>query len=134
MVSMVQPLSIIYYSVVSKKKIKKIKKTIDFLKKKMYLYSVVRKYEPNIGDEMGFNFAKLRGRIREIYETEGKLAHDLGITHTCLGQKLNGKSAFRSTEITKIVGLLKIDSKDIPDYFFARMFVNTNQPEEGASQ
>jgi hypothetical protein len=82
---------------------------------------------------MGLNYAKLRGRIREIYETEGQFARSLGITHTCLGNKLNGKSAFTSTEITKIVGLLKIDNKDIPDYFFVPLSTNVDRTaKEGA--
>jgi len=64
-----------------------------------------------------FNYSKLRGRIREIYGTETKLAADMGMDRMALSVRLNNKREFSQTEILKICELLKIGMEGVVDYF-----------------
>lgn len=67
---------------------------------------------------MMFNYAKLRGRIKEIFDTENVFAKNLGISQTSLSQKLNNKVEFTQKEIKKAIELLHIPKEEIPIYFF----------------
>ena len=67
---------------------------------------------------MMFNYAKLRGRIKEIFDTESTFAKNLGISQTSLSQKLNNKVEFSQKEIEKAIELLHISKEEIPVYFF----------------
>lgn len=67
---------------------------------------------------MMFNYAKLRGRIKEIFDTENVFAKKLGISQTSLSQKLNNKVEFTQKEIERAVELLHIPKEEIPMYFF----------------
>lgn len=67
---------------------------------------------------MMFNYAKLRGRIKEIFDTETTFAKNLGISQTSLSQKLNNKVEFTQKEIEKAIELLHIPKEEIPMYFF----------------
>ena len=67
---------------------------------------------------MMFNYAKLRGRIKEIFDTENAFAKNLGISQTSLSQKLNNKVEFTQKEIEKAIELLHIPKEEIPMYFF----------------
>lgn len=67
---------------------------------------------------MMFNYAKLRGRIKEIFDTENVFAKKLGISQTSLSQKLNNKVEFTQKEIEKAIELLHIPKEEIPMYFF----------------
>lgn len=65
-----------------------------------------------------FDFAKLRGRIIEKYESVEKFAASMGITSTTLGRKLSNKTTFKQDEIVKACELLDIRFGEIPEYFF----------------
>lgn len=66
-----------------------------------------------------YNYSKLLGKIKEIYDTQEKFALALGIGRVSLSQRLNGKLEFSQNEILKSCELLSIKKKDIPLYFFA---------------
>jgi len=66
-----------------------------------------------------FKYAKLRGRIREKFGTEGKFAEALGISSISLSRKLNGGTQFKSKEIKKWCSLLDIPIEEVGLYFFA---------------
>ncbi|WP_295089926.1 DUF739 family protein [uncultured Ruminococcus sp.] len=68
--------------------------------------------------ELQFAYNKLRGRIREICDTDQRFAELMGVTNTTISAKLNGKSEFSQHEIFKAVEILDLDSSDISDYFF----------------
>lgn len=68
---------------------------------------------------MDFKYAKLRGRIKEKYETEGKFAEAMGITQMSLSRKFNGKTQFSSGDIKKMSELLEIPLEEAGVYFFA---------------
>lgn len=68
---------------------------------------------------MAFRYDKLRGRIREVCETDYVFAEMMGFSKATLSKKLNNKSEFSQPEILRAVEVLKLDKADIPNYFFA---------------
>lgn len=69
---------------------------------------------------MDFNYSKLRGKIREVFNTQEAFADALEISTTSLSEKLNNKVQFSQKEIEKAVGFLKLDKEEIPAYFFSK--------------
>ena len=67
---------------------------------------------------MSANYSKLRGRIKEIYNTQNDFARALGIGKVSLSKRLNGKLDFTQSEISKSAELLKIQFESITEYFF----------------
>lgn len=68
--------------------------------------------------EVKFNYSKLKGRIREIFDTQSAFAEAMGMSTTSLSAKLNNKIEFSQKEIDKASDLLKIKKEEIPIYFF----------------
>lgn len=71
--------------------------------------------------EPSFDYAKLRGKIKEVYGTEGAFAKALGMEPCTLSLKLNGKRFFKSGEIASAIKLLDLDAKDTFDCFFCEV-------------
>ena len=67
---------------------------------------------------MEFNYAKLRGKIREVYGSEKKFAEEMGMSHVSLSAKLNNRVPFTAPEMNKACELLGISAEFIPVYFF----------------
>ena len=67
---------------------------------------------------MSANYSKLRGRIKEIYNTQNDFARALGIGKVSLSKRLNGKLDFTQSEISKSAELVKIAFESITEYFF----------------
>lgn len=67
---------------------------------------------------MAFEYSKLRGKIREVFGTQGNFAKKIGISGTSLSSKLNGKVQFTQNEISKACSLLSIESSNVAEYFF----------------
>lgn len=65
-------------------------------------------------------FAKLRGKIVEVFGTIGKFCEEVGLSQNLLSMKLNGKSDFTYDQIVAISNALGISSREIGDYFFKR--------------
>lgn len=65
-----------------------------------------------------YDYEKLRGRIREYFQTETKFAKELGISSVQLSYLLNNKATWDQPLINKSCMLLKILAIDIPLYFF----------------
>ena len=63
-------------------------------------------------------FAKLRGKIVEVFGSQGKFADAMGQTTTNICNKLNGKRAWTQKDIAKASQLLSIDVSEIGIYFF----------------
>ena len=64
-------------------------------------------------------FAKLRGRIVEIFGTQRRFAEELGKTEQTVIAKLSGKMSFTMTDIQEWSRLLRIPLEEIGIYFFA---------------
>ena len=67
---------------------------------------------------MTFNYSKLRGRIREMGETQGTIAAASGMRETTYSQKINNNSEFKQSEIIDICRALSIPFDQIHSYFF----------------
>ena len=61
---------------------------------------------------------KLRGKIREICDTEKDFAKMLNISSITISSKLNNKSDWSRKEIEKAIAVLSIKREEIPKYFF----------------
>lgn len=57
-----------------------------------------------------YNFDKLKGKIKEIFDTQNAFAEAMGMAPNTLSGKLNNQSDFSSNEISKAVELLNITS------------------------
>lgn len=64
------------------------------------------------------SYAKLRGKIREKFETQENFASALGMSYTSLSHRLSGKLEFKSSEIMTACDLLGIEYAEAPTYFF----------------
>lgn len=65
-----------------------------------------------------YDYAKLRGRLKEKGITQEELANRIHIRETTLSQKLNNKFVFKQQEISDICEVLAIQPADIGVYFF----------------
>lgn len=64
------------------------------------------------------NYDKLKGKIKEVLGTQGKLAENMGLDETTISNKLNNNTYFTQKEIIKISSILSIKFEEIPMYFF----------------
>lgn len=67
---------------------------------------------------MGASYAKLRGKIKEMYGSQDNFAAAIGMDRSTLSIKLNGKSDWTRTEIEKSCVLLEIPFVEAFNYFF----------------
>lgn len=59
-----------------------------------------------------YNFDKLKGKIKEMFNTQNDFAIAMEMAPNTLSAKLNNISEFTSNEISKAIELLSIDSKE----------------------
>lgn len=74
-----------------------------------------------------FDYSKVRGKIKEVFNTQEAFAKAMGMSTTTLSDKLNNKVQWTQKEIDKAVDLLKIDRADIPEYFFTEKVQHLEQ-------
>lgn len=75
-------------------------------------------YKRKDGENRMFDYSKLKGRIKEIFETQNAFAKALGLSPVSVSDKLNNKSQWTQKEIDTACVLLGIESVEIPVYFF----------------
>lgn len=63
-------------------------------------------------------YAKLRGKIKEVYGIQARFAEAMGMDRSTLSLKLNGKSEWSRIEVENACKLLKIPMQDVYEYFF----------------
>lgn len=68
--------------------------------------------------DLRINYDKLKGKIREVLGTQGKLAEYMKLDETTISNKLNCSTYFTQKEILKICRILNIKLEKIPEYFF----------------
>lgn len=68
---------------------------------------------------MDYNYSKLKGKIREVYETQRSFAEDMGISDVTMSMKLNNKSEWTQVEMELAMELLGISRTKVKEYFFA---------------
>ena len=67
---------------------------------------------------MKFDYSKLRGRIRERFETQKHFADALEVAVNTLSFKLNNKVSWTQREILISCRLLNIEEIEMASYFF----------------
>ena len=70
------------------------------------------------GKRTVYDYSKLKGRIKEIYDTQECFANAMGLSNAGLSQRLNNTTKFTQDEIYKACMLLSIDVQGIAIYFF----------------
>lgn len=63
-------------------------------------------------------FAKLRGRIVEIFGSQRRFAEEVGKSEVTIVSKLSGKMSFTMTDVQEWSRLLQIPLEEIGAYFF----------------
>lgn len=67
---------------------------------------------------MSFEYSKLRGKIREVFNTQEAFAEAMEMSTTSISAKLNNKVEWSQKEIDKAAESLNIPKAEIPVYFF----------------
>lgn len=67
-----------------------------------------------------YDYSKLRGLIKEHYDTLGNFSKALGISQTSLNDRLQNRIVFGQDEIERSIELLKINPSEIQQVFFAQ--------------
>lgn len=70
---------------------------------------------------MKWNYAKLRGRIKEIFGTQEAFAKAIGISSVSLSQRLNNVLEFTQEEIFNSCEVLNIPLTEMMSYFFTKI-------------
>ena len=67
---------------------------------------------------MVFNYAKLEGKIKEVFGSQREYAKQMNLSERTVCLKLANKIAFTQKDIMKTVSILNLTANDIPEYFF----------------
>ena len=69
---------------------------------------------------MEYNYDKLKGRVKEIFDTQENFANAINISTTSLNYKLNNKKKWTQSEIYNSILVLQIPNNEIINYFFTK--------------
>lgn len=64
------------------------------------------------------SYAKLRGKIREVYGTQEAFARAIGLSKPSLSQRLMGKVPWKTPEVAEACRVLGIPIEENVAYFF----------------
>lgn len=67
---------------------------------------------------MAYTYNKLKGRIIELYGTQGNFARKMGTSQNSISKKLNCKTEFSQKDITEWSMLLNVEKDKYGEYFF----------------
>lgn len=67
---------------------------------------------------MSFDYQRLKGKIVEKYNKQSDFARAMQMSERTLSLKMNGRVAWKQTEIMKAIKLLDLKDSDIQPYFF----------------
>ena len=67
---------------------------------------------------MPYTYNKLKGRITELYGTQGNFARKVGISKNSMSKKLTCKTEFSQKDIIQWSILLNLSKDEYGDYFF----------------
>lgn len=66
------------------------------------------------------SYAKLRGKIKEVFGNNENFAKALGMDLSSLSSKLNNRTSWKREEIEKACELLNIPIEEVHLYFFTK--------------
>ena len=64
------------------------------------------------------DYRKLKGKIKEVYDTQEAFADAMGINYTSINQRLNGSVQWKTSDIVKACDKLGIPLSEAHLYFF----------------
>mgnify|MGYP002707859496 CR=1 FL=1 len=67
---------------------------------------------------MPFEYNKLKGRIVEMFGSQGNFADKIGLSENSVSRKLNCKIGFSQSDMVKWGDILGISQEEYADYFF----------------
>lgn len=67
---------------------------------------------------MEFDYSKLKGKIKEVFNTQEAFADAIEMNRVTLSLSLNNKREFSQSEMMKSCKALNFEPIDIPLYFF----------------
>lgn len=73
---------------------------------------------PEGGDDLAFDYSKLRGRIVEKYGSQSAFVRQYGISENSFSRKINNKVRFSADDIIRISEMLEIPKELVGAYFF----------------
>ena len=68
---------------------------------------------------MSFDYKLLKLKIKEVFDTQEAFAKAMGMSPTALNLRLNNNIQWKTPEIAKACGLLKIPLSEAHLYFFS---------------
>ena len=71
------------------------------------------------------SYAKLKGKITEVFGTQAAFAVALGVDSSTLSSKLTNKTDWKREEIEKTCDLLSIPLAELHEYFFTPKVAKT---------
>lgn len=71
------------------------------------------------------SYAKLRGKIKEVYGTQENFADAIGMSTVSLSQRLNGRIEWKTSEIAQACSVLGIPLECNAEYFFMKKVKNS---------
>lgn len=71
-------------------------------------------------ENVEMDYSKLRGKIKEVFGTEGAFATAMGYNRSTVSAKLNNQSEWTRADIDKACVLLGIPFSGVEPYFFCR--------------
>lgn len=67
---------------------------------------------------MKYDYSKLKGKIKEVVDTQENLSKIMNVSKTSLSYKLNNNRPFKMSEIDLLINILDIPQNEIYTYFF----------------
>jgi hypothetical protein len=91
---------------------------IDSWQRKMLQLVQKREREVNTMKDPVFDYARLRGRIKEVFGTQDAFADAIGLGRVSVSQRLNNQLEFSQQEMFRSADVLGFSRGEIPEYFF----------------
>lgn len=66
------------------------------------------------------DYRKLKGKIKEVYDTQWAFAKAMGMSYASISQRLNNKLEWNTSDIVKACALLNIPLEEAYVYFFTQ--------------
>lgn len=73
-----------------------------------------------------YDYSKLKGKIKEVFGTQGAFASAIGLSDVSVSNKLNNINDWKQEEIEKSVEQLEIPFSEIHVYFFTKKVENNS--------
>ncbi len=77
-------------------------------------------------EAMVYDYSKLKGRIKEKFNTQKSFADAMHISSQTISYKVNNNVEWTQAEIDKAITLLDIPAEEIHVYFFAKKVENNS--------